>query len=168
MRLRKLEERDAEYMLEWMHDADVTKYLSADFKSKTIDDCLNFIRFSLSSSDDLHMAIADENDAYMGTVSLKHIDRNNLCAEFAITIRKAAMGKGFSKFAIRKIVEIGFEELGLNTVYLNVYSENVRAVSCYEKCGFRQVDFKELSALYGDRDKPDAKYPLLWYRIDRG
>ena len=113
------------------------------------------------------MAIADDENRYMGTVSLKNIDSKYSCAEFAITIRKCAMGKGFSKFAILKIVEIAFEELGLQTVYLNVYSENMKAIKCYEKCGFRRVLFEELKELYGDREKPCEKYPLLWFRIDK-
>lgn len=167
MKLRRLAEFDAEFMLEWMHDDDVIKYLNADFKSKTLCDCVAFIKASNQSEDDLHMAIANDENQYMGTVSLKHIDKVKLCAEFAITVRKCAMGKGFSKFAIRKIVEIAFEELGLCTVYLNVYSENAKAISCYEKCGFKNISFDEVKDLYGDREKPDEKYPLLWFRIDK-
>lgn len=36
----------------------------------------------------LHLAIVDENDEYMGTVSLKNIEEDK--AEFAITVRKNA------------------------------------------------------------------------------
>ena len=36
MKLRKLDVKDAPFMLEWMHSADVVKNLQADFASKTI------------------------------------------------------------------------------------------------------------------------------------
>ena len=43
MKLRKLELKDASQMLEWMHDEDVIKNLQADFLSKTLKDCQEFI-----------------------------------------------------------------------------------------------------------------------------
>ena len=39
------------------------------------------------------MAITDDNDEYMGTVSLKNINYTDSFAEFAITVRRTAMGK---------------------------------------------------------------------------
>lgn len=65
MKLRKLEVKDAEKMLEWMHDESVVHHLSANFASKTIDDCKKFIQFSQSFETDMNLAIADDNDEYM-------------------------------------------------------------------------------------------------------
>ena len=42
----------------------------------------------------------------MGTVSLKHIKNNT--AEFAIAIRKIAMGYGFASYAMNEIIQYGF------------------------------------------------------------
>ena len=44
MRLRKLEIKDAPYMLEWMHDSDVIRYMKKDFSAMTIEDCASFIK----------------------------------------------------------------------------------------------------------------------------
>ena len=87
MRLRKLEKKDAPLMYEWMHDEDIVKDLYTDFMSKTIDDCECFIKMSEDTSKNLNLAVVNDEDEYMGTVSLKHIDRQNKNAEFAITIR---------------------------------------------------------------------------------
>ena len=46
----------------------------------------------------LHLAIASDSDEYMGMVSLKHIEDG--LAEFAITVRTEAMGKGYSWFGM--------------------------------------------------------------------
>ena len=43
MRLRKLEEKDAPLMLEWMHDPDVVENLNKNFAAMTMDDCKRFI-----------------------------------------------------------------------------------------------------------------------------
>ena len=81
----------------------------------------NFIDNSMSETN-VNYAIVDDNDEYMGTISLKNIDLENKKAEYAICIRNCAMGKGFSKMATDEILRIAFEELDLN--YLLEKSNN--------------------------------------------
>ena len=139
MRLRQLEEKDAELMLEWMHDDNVVGKLGTNFKEKTLQDCKAFIDVSKDNSKNMHMAIVDETDVYMGTVSLKHIDKSKKFAEFAITVRREAMGKGYSKYGMAAIMDIAFSEVGLEKVYWCVSKENLRAIRFYEKNGYQQV-----------------------------
>ena len=134
MKLRALEQRDAPLMLQWMHDESVVSHLGANFMEKTIDDCRRFIDWANNTVTDLHLAVADENDEYMGTVSLKHI--HNGTAEFAITVRACAMGKGYSKFGMAAILEKGKTELGLSHIYWCVSAKNARAVRFYDKNGY--------------------------------
>ena len=136
MRLRRLELKDAPLMLEWMHDEEVTRNLRANFKNKTLEDCEAFIISSWNCSSDLHLAIADINDTYQGTVSLKKIDSAASSAEFAITIRKGAMGNGLAYAGMKDILRIGKDELNLNAIYWCVDSGNHRAVRFYDKNGF--------------------------------
>jgi diamine N-acetyltransferase len=142
MKLRKLELKDAELMLEWMHDPSVVKDLQADFASKTKIDCEYFITAAQDVSKDLHLAIVDDEDEYMGTVSLKHIENGS--AEFAITVRRTAMGKGYSKWAMNEIIQIGFEKLNLLSIYWCVSPENKRAIRFYEKNGYQRIDAASL------------------------
>ena len=58
-------------MMEWMHDASVVEFMQANFKEKTLEDCERFIAQSLEDFENLHLAIANDEDEYMGTVSLK-------------------------------------------------------------------------------------------------
>lgn len=137
MKLRKLKQKDASLMLEWMHDLSIVKQLNKNFETKTLHDCIDFINFSQSINRDMHLAIVDSDDVYMGTVSLKNITEKN--AEFAITVRKSAMGKGYSQYAMTEMLRIGFEELGLNEIYWYVDSENKRAVRFYDKNGYHRI-----------------------------
>ena len=134
MKLRKLQAEDAPFMLEWMHDASVVHDLRTNFAVKTLEDCISFIKMAQDTNENLHLAIVDENDTYMGTVSLKHITQTS--AEFGITVRECAMGKGFSEYAMQHIVETGFKQLGLQKIYWCVAPENHRAVSFYDKNKF--------------------------------
>ena len=111
--LRGLEQKDAPYMLEWMHDASVVEFMQADFANKTLDDCEVFIQYSQSNNDDVHLAIVNESDEYMGTVSLKHINPDRQVAEFAITIRKCAMGTGVASTAMKDIISLGKDKYHL-------------------------------------------------------
>ena len=137
MNLRKLELKDAPFMLEWMHDESIVKHLRANFATKTIDDCKTFIAEAADPSHDLHLAIVDDHDTYMGTVSLKHITSSS--AEFAIIVRKVALGKGYSKYAMSEIIRIGLEELKLDRVYWCVSPDNKRAVRFYDKNGYQRI-----------------------------
>ena len=89
MRLRKLELKDAPLMLEWMHDKSVVEDLRTNFLTKTMEDCENFIKCSWDDKNNWNVAIVDEDDIYMGTVSLKNIKGKS--AEFGITVRACAM-----------------------------------------------------------------------------
>lgn len=161
MRVRNLQLQDAEYMLEWMHDESVVKYLSANFAAKTIEDCEKFIRDSENSCSDLNLAIADENDVYMGTVSLKHIDRISQMAEFAITIRKEAMDQGFAVYGMKEILRIGFEELHLKQIVWCVSNDNERAKRFYDKNGFVRLNC--IPKIYQNHYSKQQLENLIWY-----
>ncbi len=167
MQLRKLESKDAFLMLEWMHDKTVVGQLQSDFHSKTLKDCLLFIDSAQDTTFNMHMAVVNENDIYMGTVSLKYIRRG--IAEFAITVRKSAMGMGYAKFAMDEIVGIGFGRLGLKTIYWCVSEKNNRAIHFYKKNGYKKINLKE-EGLYEEIVESGVYTGLqiskyIWYAI---
>ena len=123
-------------MLEWMHDDSVICGLRGNFKNKTLDDCITFINNSVNNEENIHFALVTDADEYMGTVSLKDIDRKEQNAEFAITVRKTAMGKGYSWYGMQEIIRKAFEEYGLFCGSWCVSAWNERAVKFYDKHGF--------------------------------
>lgn len=161
MKLRKLQEKDAQGMLEWMHNPNVTKGLQKDFAHMTIEHCRSFIQSAQDTTEDMHMAICDDQDVYQGTVSLKHIDLTNKNAEYAISMRTSAQGKGFASYGTKEILRIAFEELKLNKVYLNVLSDNTRAIRFYEKMHFQK------EAVFERHIVQESEKDLWWYRIFR-
>lgn len=164
MRLRELKEKDAPLMLEWMHDDNVIHYLKANFAEKTIEDCLHFIKTSANNKKNLHMAVADDRDEYMGTVSLKNISEG--AAEFAVAIRSCAMGTGCSRFAMKRIMEIGFEDLCLSLIYWYVSPANTRAVRFYDKNGYSRVS-PELIRGFLKEFSPEELSSCYWYLVQK-
>lgn len=162
MNLRNLEIKDVKWMLEWMHDPTVVEFMNANFAEKTLEDCQKFIQYSNSQNEDVNLAIVDEKDEYMGTVSLKHIDVEEKNAEFAITVRSIAMGKGFSKFGMQEILKLGKEKYQLEKIIWCVSKENSRAIRFYDKCGYERIEKIPDNIL---KHYPENMLPnLLWYQ----
>ena len=164
MKLRKLELKDAPLMLEWMHDQSVVENLQANFAAKTLADCEAFIRGSECVTDNYHLAIADENDVYMGTVSLKNIRQGNRNGEFAITVRKCAMGTGLAASAMQEMIRIGLTELGLQKIYWCVSPKNQRAVRFYDKSGYARVSASSLRPVGYTLEQISCYY---WYQVEK-
>ena len=137
--IRNLKIEDADTMLEWMHDDNVTKYLKADFAKLDKERVINFIN-DFKDADikkgELHYAICDKENSYIGTVSLKNIDMENKNAEYAIVTCSKAHGKGYAKQATFEILKIAFEKLGLEKVYLYAATDNTPANAFYTKMNF--------------------------------
>lgn len=160
MNLRKLKQKDAQFMLEWMHNKDVVENLQIDFLQKTLHDCEKFIVDSQDVAANLHLAIVDDKDTYMGTVSLKNIVDGE--AEFAITVRECAMGKGYSEYGMMEIFRKGLEELKLKRIYWCVSPDNKRALRFYDKNGCERVNIEQLDFRGGYTAQQRRSY--IWYQ----
>lgn len=160
MKLRKLEYKDIADILSWMHDDTINCFFANDFKNFTKENIKKFIDNSHNDPLNLHYACVDANDQYLGTVSLKNINQKNKNAEYAISFCKSSQGTGSAKFATQEILKIAFKDLGLERVYLNVLTENVRANCFYQKMGFVfEGEFKSHICING------VLKDLKWYRI---
>lgn len=163
MRLRKLEFKDIPGMLEWMHDPQIFRFFRFQCENYTEEDATRFIEKAtqdFKNNIHRHYAIVDEHDEYMGTISLKDIDMVSLNAEYAISLRRSAQGKGIATKATRILLDVAFNEIGLEKVYLNVLSDNVVAIHLYEKCGFvYEGEFRNHINIRGDI------HSLKWYSI---
>lgn len=163
--LRPLMEEDAKLMLEWMHDSDINCWFQIDFSEFVEQQAIDFIRKANETNGNrtqYHYAITEADGKYLGTVSLKNVDRINRNAEYAICMRKEAMGKGLAFQATQDILKIAFDELNLNRVYLNVLSDNKKAIGLYERSNFRyEGEWKEHLYL-------NNKYrSIKWYGLQR-
>ena len=160
--LRPLEPKDAPFMYEWMTDPSITRFFRFDASKVTPESCLAYIESANAQNNAVHFAIADKDDEYLGTISLKDIDTVKKQAEYAISTRKKAHGTGAALQATRLILQYAFEELGLELVYLNVLAENGRANAFYRKAGFCFVR-EEQNAL----ELRGEHKALNWYDITR-
>lgn len=160
MLLREPMEKDAQGMLSWMHAPATRGIFANDFSSFTLEKVLNFIRHANEDESNKNFVCVDDDDNYLGTVSLKNIDYSAKNGEYAVSFCPAAQGTGAAKFATDEILRYAFETLELERVYLNVIPDNVRANKFYQKMGFVfEGEFRRHILINGELKN------LRWYSI---
>ena len=170
IRLRWLKDKDAVKMYEWMSDPEYKKYFKFTSSKQSIDNARSFIKNSITMQKEykkdnsrrvsLHWAVVDDNDDYLGTISLKNIDRVTNDSEYAISLSSDSYGKGIATMATNKLLAYAFESIGVQKIYLNVLADNERAIRFYEKIGFiPEKDSQNYQLIDGDNRR------LCWYYL---
>lgn len=74
----------------------------------------------------------------IGHIELNSIDRKNrsACICRVLVGPERQRGRGIGQEMMRKILRVGFEDLDLHRIELNVFDFNQSAIACYEKAGF--------------------------------
>lgn len=79
-----------------------------------------------------------ETEKHLGNIKIDPIDKSALSGEYGIMIGdRNAWGKGIAKEASKTVIDFCFNTLNLNQINLGVKKNNLKAISLYEKLGFR-------------------------------
>jgi RimJ/RimL family protein N-acetyltransferase len=139
VRLRLLDSRDLPDLLRFGGDYAVQRVSSDDEGLPLPEDRLAKWLAGLSSRDDLRQFGVEtvEHGRLIGTGQLAFINWRCRSACLGIEIGdRAAWGKGYGPEAIRLLLQLAFDGLGLNRVEIGTYEFNPRALRCFEKAGF--------------------------------
>ena len=96
-------------------------------------------KYSEKEEDVMFSAFLKEVGEYpIGFAALYDIDRNSKKCEFGrIVVDKSKVTKKGIGYQITKcLCDIGFQDLGLDMIYLEVFSDNIPALKTYLKVGF--------------------------------
>lgn len=106
---------------------EITKVMQDDWYENRVHNNPNQYDFEIHDSDTKKL---------IGHTGLYYIDWQARKAEFAIYVGDMSMrGKGIGSDALRTLIKYGFEELNLNKIWCEVYSNN-KAIDIYRKIGF--------------------------------
>lgn len=125
---------------EWYGDRQVwhlTSWMSAPMEPGAVDRL--FDDRELSPTDD-SFAIHPRGDREpVGVVSLMNLNEANGSADLSVIVGPdGARHQGYGTEAISLLLDYGFGRLGLQRVGLSVFEFNERAISTYERLGFRK------------------------------
>lgn len=122
--------------LEMVNDFDnVRRYISKDLVKFSYESELAWVKKKLDNKDLCFSMIEKSTKKFIGNIELMDVHEKQ--AELGIAITASMQGKGYGSEAIRSLLRYAFKQLELEYIYLNVYKINQRAMSCYEKVGFK-------------------------------
>lgn len=152
LRLRGYEQSDADALMRWFADEEVTDLLGPVAVPITRAQQESMIaRVTAPDSAEKAFVIETLDGKAIGDCGLRSFHWISRYAELFITIgEKEYWGRGYGADAVRLLLRIAFERLNLHSVWLTTLATNERAIRCYEKCGFkRQGLFRENSFVRG-------------------
>ena len=85
----------------------------------------------------VYYAVEDERHTLIGRISLRDI-RGHQSARLGIGFGTDFVGQGYGSEALRVFLRYYFCELGFRRLVLDVSAINLRAIRCYESCGFER------------------------------
>jgi RimJ/RimL family protein N-acetyltransferase len=130
-----LRDEDSDALFAWINDRELVE-LSAVFRPVSRAEHDAWFA-AVRARDDVAIYAIREDGALVGTCQLI---REGTEAELRIRIGvRTAQGRGIGTWAVRELVRRGFEELGLERIWLQVFAVNARAIRAYEKAGFTTV-----------------------------
>jgi RimJ/RimL family protein N-acetyltransferase/precorrin-6B methylase 2 len=136
VRLRPTTEADLPDYVEWLNDPEVTQFTHIEGPLTLEDEREWFQRVSGPDSRTRNWGI-EADGRHIGNCALMP-DESREIAGFGIIIGdKTQWGKGYGTAALREVLRIGFEEMGLQRIHLTALGGNTRGLRCYENCGFR-------------------------------
>lgn len=161
--LSKIKKEDMEHIYRWFSDTGFLKYydyyppfpLNKDEVDKIFNDYEN-------SNKSKVFAVRLEN-SIIGVAGFDDMIEENQVATLFIGLgNENERGKGYGMEAMKLLLRYGFINLNFHRIQLNVLEFNKRAISLYEKCGFKKEGiFREFVLRDGKR------YNLLLYGLLR-
>jgi RimJ/RimL family protein N-acetyltransferase len=144
LRMVPLDLDHVDAVLEWANDPAVTgnsqffrepsdRKRIARFVLEHLDspDCAYFAAFARDDCEDREVG-------YVGNVFLIHVNRTHRHAQAGITIKQAAWNRGYAKELMPALLRFGFDRLGLNKVYLQIFTTNEKGLRLWTRLGFTQ------------------------------
>ncbi len=149
--LREYRQDDFPHIRKWVNDRATTEYLSPIFWfPQTETDTTDFLNRAMRAAPNAaYFVIADiKDESYIGQMDIFEINWKIRKGVLGTVIgSESARGKGYGTEALQLLQDYAFGVLGLERLELDVYAENVRAVHCYEKAGFKHEGTRRHAAM---------------------
>jgi RimJ/RimL family protein N-acetyltransferase len=144
LKLIKFSNEYIKLIVKWENTNELSKYLSHTRPEYLREANLEEEKYTL-------FFMIKVNEQIVGATWLENITQNDAKIGIYIALTNYR-GKGIGSKVIKILIAIGFKEMNLKKLYLNVREKNINAIECYKKCGFKIT--KEYPKLY----YPDCSY----------
>ncbi|MEK7613214.1 MAG: GNAT family N-acetyltransferase [Patescibacteria group bacterium] len=135
--LRPLVEDDFnDRYLTWFKDAEVTRFLEA--RNITREDAIKHLHDGEDGKNWRLYAICEKaTERHIGNIKIGPIDWKNGVSDLVTVIgERDAWGKGYAREAIKRGMEIAFDELHIRKLSASIVSGNTGSIKAYTAAGF--------------------------------
>lgn len=147
IKLRALEPEDVEILYKWENDTNVWKMSStaAPFSRYILRQFIENQQYDIYETHQLRLIIESKrNGRPVGAIDLFDIDPYNRRAGVGILIYDPKdNGQGYASSALVALTRYCFQLLGLNQLYCNILSNNMRSINLFKSKGFTTVGLKK-------------------------
>ncbi|QIX63336.1 GNAT family N-acetyltransferase [Hymenobacter sp. BT18] len=144
--LRQLRSSDDEAIFSVRSNEQVNKYLGRK-PSESMQDAQVFIRAineSVQRNDAIYWAITlGDDEKPVGTICLFSFSEDNNTAEIGYELLPDFQGKGIMHEAATKVVDFGFNDLGLSAIEAHTHFENQESTRLLEKLNFTRESISD-------------------------
>lgn len=146
LRVRKLSNKDADYLVQWLSNPLVLQYYAGRDRPHNIE----MVREIFYQEEDSETrCIIEYNSKAIGYIQFYELDDEGK-GEYGYTNLKEKIygtdqlevnywNKGIGKLLVSSMVNYLITELDVSKIVMDPQTWNVRAIACYEKCGFKKV-----------------------------
>ena len=146
IRLRALEPEDIDILYKWENDTRIWKISNtiAPFSKYILRKFIEDQKYDIYETKQLRMIIESRSDKRaVGAIDLFDIDPTNRRAGIGILVYEDRdQGQGYASAALTEMIKYAFQILGLNQLYCNVLSNNLRSLNLFRSKGFTVVGLK--------------------------
>ncbi|MGD6817256.1 GNAT family N-acetyltransferase [Metabacillus sp. 113a] len=140
VRLRELEEKDAEQLYPIWSDPEVVRYLNMQ-AAGTITEVRSMIYILRSLSGKrkaFRWSILDQNtNELLGTCGFNEWDEENSRGEIGYELGMPYWGQGYMAEALQLLFNLSFREMGANRIEAKVVPDNLSSIGLLKKLNFR-------------------------------
>lgn len=128
-------------VLTWRNHPDVKKWMYMH-NNISLESHLNFIEILKDQQDKIYFVVKQKDD-YLGVIDFYNITVES--CKFGLYTNPQNTTFGFGKILIEQCIQYAFEHLRIDTLRLEVFSSNKRALNIYEKFGFKETATKTVN-----------------------
>ena len=168
--LRALEVNDVPQWASWFNDTVVTEYMNKGmFPVAEADQSNRLNTLYNQQTNNIQLAIVvKQSQVLVGLIGLHKIDWVHRHGDISILIgNEVGRGKGFSKHAVRLVVEHAFNKLNLHKLTSGMWSNNLASEACFKSLGFKYEGCRKAQYFYQGSYVDELNYGLLrkeWLR----
>lgn len=146
VRLRALEPEDIGTLYKWENDTNLWKMSNtvAPFSKYILRRFIENQKYDIYETKQIRLIIESKSCGRpVGAIDLFDLDPTNRRAGVGVLIYDDAdQGKGYASSALNAVILYAFQTLGLNQLYCNVLSNNLKSLNLFKKKGFIVIGLK--------------------------